>query len=99
MSYAAAHTENPIRRIVDHLNIPPNPALEMIPLSIGSTSCSRFQLWLAWPVTVKSLYLSRGVYLIMFPTGDPTTFGNMQPDPSVIDAVVAAAQGLKVLIL
>ena len=34
-SYTAKNTVNPIRKIVDSLNLPCNPALKKIPLSIG----------------------------------------------------------------
>jgi tyrosine aminotransferase len=37
-SRAAANTANPIRRIVDQLNIPCNPDKKLIPLSIGDPS-------------------------------------------------------------
>ena len=52
-SSIAANTFNPIRNILETMDLAPNPDKPMISLSIG----------------------------------DPTVFGNLKPDPSVVDAV------------
>ena len=81
----ALGTVNPIRSIVEGLNLTPNPEKPFIPLSIGE-----WALPFVRPNIFSQLKTS-------FPkqTGDPTLFGDFKPCREITDAVTAAIQSEK----
>lgn len=75
-SPVACDTINPIRKIVEGLNLTPNKEKPFIPLSIGKHSRSCY-LQLRNPVRSS---------------GDPTIFGNFKPHQAIIEAMVKSVR-------
>jgi len=93
MSHMAARTSNPIRAIVDHMKVTPNPDKPMISLSIGMVPAPRGDT----PQNSPSL----GSRWRPSPTmaaccvGDPTIFGNFKAPETATTALIDALHAFK----
>jgi tyrosine aminotransferase len=80
-SETARRTFNPIRAIVDKMDLKPNPHKEFIPLSIGEPLCA------AGKTRSRGGGAKRKEVLIHLNAGDPTAFPNLPPSAESVKAV------------
>lgn len=84
----ALNTVNPIRKIVEGLNLNPNKEKPFIPLSIGKLNVR---------IRLRFVLFRCRYYLMVFclNSGDPTVFGNFEPCEEITDSMVEVVKSCR----